>query len=507
MGIINAATIIEQFAGKQRRDNNEIYERPKSLYNAAPRLYNIVFDGEMMRYKGYVDTAVNCESPEFTIAAIAKNCTHSTVEEIKNVMSKEPYEVIVYMDGQRVPNKVKRLDPNPNLNKTLIRHNYIEMCRQLDYKVVLLERGEAELHMYIQRDKSIDLNIFVTGDSDMISICYGHRPKINGVLQTDCGDMVRTGVVVNNQLSNFQGTNITYDNSLHVQDSCAWLRINDSAHMNQFYGMDSLHEIFKFNVRHFRIFVAMCGTDFTPSALTRSMIGSVLSCTIHEKESINAIEENYKIFGAFLYLGLKYCRACIKRVVVNNTANSNKGGGGGTVFFVDGDSEETARRIKTFIDQYLTMYTTYIEMATTGSIEKFPDMGTLVRYFIYAMRGGPNNTKIYKGNLTMELKKWSNQITLSTALRNLEKYLGTVPPEEKTQTIVQTIRANKKNKNRIKKKPAIDADDDDDDIDFDDITALLQNDDDDNDMKNCSVDVPNFSFKLLPTSSSGFQLT
>ncbi|XP_025194297.1 uncharacterized protein LOC112593917 [Melanaphis sacchari] len=176
------------------------------------------------------------------------------------------------MDGKRVQNKEKR-NQEFDVDVSLIRDTFKEACEREGYRVIQLTAGEGELQMYLQRDKSTNLNVFFTKDSDMLSILYGHAPIVTGK-----ASVVKRAYPVADAYTNVIDQNDDYDKCVEVYDSCAWIECESNNKPMRIYGFDDTVNRLKFSKLVFRTFCAMCGTDFTDPLLTPSMITGFFTC-------------------------------------------------------------------------------------------------------------------------------------------------------------------------------------------------------------------------------------
>ncbi|CAD6222450.1 GSCOCT00014064001.2-RA-CDS [Cotesia congregata] len=111
---------------------------------------------------------------------IDENIVEGNIEGIRQyIMSTGNFDVqstFIYFDGQ--PPKLKRSDnlgfiyPDSQLGR------WIEKVRGSGYpgEIVLLEKGEAEIQCFLQRDRSI-ASIICTSDSDALHICYNDNSQ------------------------------------------------------------------------------------------------------------------------------------------------------------------------------------------------------------------------------------------------------------------------------------------------------------------------------------------
>lgn len=477
MGILHADRLIEHFR--------------RGLYNNKPTSYIVSVDGELIRYKGMVSANMTQHNAEEAVANTSYEYLVRTVMWIETYLGRRAREIIVFMDGARVANKTTAR-PECALDVSVIRGTFSRLCADHGYRVHALDHGESELQMYLRRDRDVDLNVLLTRDSDMLSICYDHAPKYfctktgaelryadverrglvtNGLDWTngndrgeeeektadddDDDDDTTFGVCRQNTASvNIMSSDdrITDINSIYVAengvkvlDSCVWIVCGSSSKPIQVIGFDACAQRIGYNDTVFRTFAAMCGTDFTESMLTPSMFTGFFSAAgADEKRYINALKDVSKVVASILYMGIK---------------------GGGEI--KRGPSTTVNGRQQRFnrydITVALSMYYEYI---STGSManKRLPKFNTVlaVKHFVYAMRAGVNGRFVKR-----ELIKWANDVPLYECLQNLDAHLGTYDPDKHTAAAALSSSSRKRNgvaalsaSNSKAKKPLLHDDDD-----------------------------------------------
>lgn len=427
MGIMHADRLIERFR--------------RGLYNHKPASYIVSVDGELIRYKGMVSTNMTLHNAEEAIANTSYEYLVRTVMWIEAYMGLCAREVVVYMDGARVANK-STARPECAMDVSLIRTAFTRLCAEHGYRVNALDLGESELQMYLRRDRDVDLNVLLTRDSDMLSICYGHVPKYfctKTGAELQYGDVERLGLVesaldwtetttttadddddtsfgvcrqntasvdiMNDRITDI---NSAYDHAgVRVVDSCLWIVCGSSTKPMQAVGFDACAHRIGYSDTVFRTFAAMCGTDFTDPMLTPSMYTGFFSAAgADEKRYINALKDVSKIVASVLYMGLKGGGE-IKRSAVNG-------------------GEQRFNRYD--IAVAVSMYYEYVSTGVMSNkrMPKF-DTALAVRHFVYAMRAGASDRFVKR-----ELIAWANAAPLYECLANLDEHLGTyVPPQNK----------------------------------------------------------------------------
>lgn len=272
MGILNRGIIADRF-------NNGLYKRTNCDTS------NLYIDGELIRFKGMTDHNKTQRNAEEAIARDGVKYLKSRISIIETYFGKTFDRIIVFMDGKRVHNKETRVY-DMDVDVGLIRCIFKEACERERYHVEQLAFGEGELQMYLQRDKLSNRNVFLTKDSDMLSILYGHKPNY------------RTAVTVAPKQytsmdyeTNIIDLNDDYAADVEVYDSCVWIECDSGSSPMKIYGFDDTTNRLKFSKLVFRTFCAMCGTDFTDPLLTTSMVNGFFTCIKDEElEMVNHYE-------------------------------------------------------------------------------------------------------------------------------------------------------------------------------------------------------------------------
>lgn len=331
-------------------------------YRRSPTVYSVYVDGELMRYRGMVAVNMEARDAEARIAASSVAITVRVVEQLRRYFGREPKDVHVYMDGAvRVANKTTDR-PIFRFNAKLIRSLYVDGCRRHGMRVHHLDVGEAELQMYLKRDREVDLNVFVSDDSDLLSIAYAHRPRQvhdvgplrsldNHVVVRDdassqqqqqsssclvsSGNVTTTAAAVNGGGAAVNDANVRYDSAIEtrIRDSCVWVRNGTASSAMArplaggggcagspnvsstliFHGMDACREVMHLGVTQFRVFCALCGTDFTPSMFTQTAIKAIASASREDKLFLDRLQEPLEIAAGLLLLAV-YHGATLKRM-------------------------------------------------------------------------------------------------------------------------------------------------------------------------------------------------
>lgn len=425
----------------------------RGLYNQCPSHYDVYVDGELMRYKGMIHKNLTLAAPEEAIAHTAFECLNNTLTSLESMLVMSAKHVYVYMDGERVRNKTYDRAPTP-LNSSLIRFTFKGLCHNIGYIVRELNYGESELQMYLDRERSCPLNVFITCDSDMISICYDHRPTIRSVDNVEISDEAKLQEIheqarsVNHLLTHIhecddQSNGITDINSTYldafenggsdnppkytVVDSCMWLSNNGSYNARAI-GMDFCRYRLKYHERVFRTFLALNGTDFTDCSkmCTPTMIAPFFNATTEDIEFINAkCEELYDTKDKPYDFYWNYLAAAILFLCVKT--RDNKVCSTLTRLNVKRDTRKSPRDfIAIDVERTLSMYYSYI---TTGrmceEIITQTDMTVGTRHYLRAIFAGAK--RAHERNF---IAKTANAMTLEEAMSNFVQYFGHDPVSE-----------------------------------------------------------------------------
>lgn len=374
MGIVTAAPVI-------------VTAFRRGLYNKRAPSYNLYVDGEFIRYRGLIAENTSKKFCEAYIARTSVQFLIRLVAKTKSLMKeRSPKRVFVFMDGKRVCNKVSR--PPLPFDSQQIREHFMFLCTEENYEVVPLSVGEAELQMYLQRDRQSPLNIFITSDSDMVPICYGHEANVlqpnNYEVHSQLGFVSPSGI---------HDSNSIYGKSVKVLDSCLWVRCGKEC---QAFGFDFCDDKHIFSIPVFHTFIALCGTDFTKALFTQTIVESIFRSSTEDRTFINTLRDSNEIAAALLMLGIRGNSTC-KRGDLNDGPPYNR---------------EDLKHMVHIYSQYIT----------TGrmSSERVPqiNMSVVHQQLVYALRQGNKSTT------KKDLVLWANNTTLQQALRTFHNYLG-----------------------------------------------------------------------------------
>lgn len=301
------------------------------LYNHKPKKYNIYVDGELMRYKGMIESTMSQLNPEKSIAEKSFQYMQNLIISTITFIGIKPNKIYIFLDGKRVLNK-KRTQSVIKFNACLIREYFKEYCNQFQYIVNELIYGESEIQMYIQRDQTMNLNCFLTNDSDMLSICYNHKVKIfdknnNNVIDNfnlTHTDNIEQPIIDLNLIRNIENLNSKYSTSIlenyDIYDSCLWI---NSGRIITAIGFDNCINRLKYNTNVFHIFIALCGTDFTNNLFTETIISSILNASEIDRKYINELNNYHEIIAALLFVAIK--NGCVlkrSKNITNTTDDS-----------------------------------------------------------------------------------------------------------------------------------------------------------------------------------------
>lgn len=310
----------------------ELFQR--GLYKKKPKTVRIHFDGENMWYKGQISAALTSTNPESQIAMFAENFVLNLKLDIENLLhlSHIPNkDVFIWMDGERSIYKETR-HYDFKFNKDVARSEFKERLKNQGFQINQLISGESELIMYHDRNIGNDLtelNVFVTNDSDMFSICYNHYPKIKNEFDVEILDFdfskleefnsIEECIHISQRLNDL---NSNYSSNLKVYDSCVWVSTNSGN--IRVIGMDGVQERIKLKPKVFNVLTVMCGNDyFRQSMLSKSCLNCIMNflknCQIEklyskELEFINSLNDPIDICVAFLYISVKKKGTLVRKI-------------------------------------------------------------------------------------------------------------------------------------------------------------------------------------------------
>lgn len=389
MGIMNGARSI-------------IAQLPAGLYVRRPsEAYNIYVDGELIRYKGMIAENLTKSDAEMAIARTSYLYIQRLLKAVERHLGRRANRTIVYMDGARVANKVSDR-PEFLFDASLIRSAFSAYCIDNGLEVRHLDYGESELQMYLMRDITSELNVLITADSDVLAIAYHHRARRVKRDGDASGDLSPSASTTSCSIEDsITDRNAAYPSNEEVMDSCLW--VNCSSNGTAFYGMDELQDRMGYSPFAFRVFLALCGTDFTPQLFTDSMIDGVMNASTRDREFVNALTDVNETAAILVLLGLR---------------------GNGTIKRKESYDYETLTSQGLILwledtDKLVRNYITYIETGRMGAESvRRPKMSIISRFYLFAMRNGVD---IY---VRKNIQTWAKRETLDRALENYRCVVG-----------------------------------------------------------------------------------
>lgn len=275
---------------------------PRGLYNGQKlKVLNLYVDGEFIRFKGHFESNLTSRCPEEAIAQSSYSYLKKRILMLVNYFGKTFTNTYIFMDGKRVQNKIERVY-HSGVNDYEIRTYFKRLCSENKYTVVQLEDGESELHMYLKRDRHSCLNVFLTRDSDMLSILYAHKPTIVQKQDTALECLNFNTFEHDKSTSEIEDQNDYYNSGdWLITDSCVWalcdmqktiLGVSSNVPFKMI-GFDFAEELFGYNALVWRIYCILCGTDFTPPLFTSTTRKIVMQNMRNEElEFLNKITKN-----------------------------------------------------------------------------------------------------------------------------------------------------------------------------------------------------------------------
>lgn len=366
-----------------------------------PKTVTIYVDGELIRYKGMIQDNLTCADAEEAIAYTSYQYLAALIKNIKSHLSRgggRVDEIVVYMDGDRVINKTQRTQV-AQYEIGVVRQTFCARCTSNGMRVVWLDEGESEIQMYLRRDRNNDLNVFISADSDLIPIMYGHEAISDEVAVTDA-DIEPCSSPINSKIKD---CNRVYRKDVNVRDSCLWIRCGQTV---EAFGMDDVRKLINLSTKSFRIMMGLCGSDFTCSAFTETMIQLILLSTNNgddtsrlNVETLNNQTDTMRIVCSLIYLAVSH-GCTLKR------ADDKQ------LQFVHSPATTCTF---THTENMLLVYLTYLETGKMiDDIEK-PMPLYLLRLCLYAMIG--RLMKLSRGDLL----KWTKTVSMSEALANFDR--------------------------------------------------------------------------------------
>lgn len=387
------------------------------------RTVTIYVDGELIRYKGMTQDNLTCHEAEEAIADTSYRYLASLKNDIETHLRHRVTEVVVYMDGERVINKTTDR-PSFRFDAGVIRRLFGSQCTANGMRMVWLDEGESEIQMYLNRNRENDLNVFVSADSDIIPIMYGHRVTVDGDAKTDWAMQPSNATTTYRRIKDY---NRVYVDGEGIRDSCLWIRCGSNV---EAYGMDDTVALLGLNPTNFRIMMGLCGSDFTCSVFTETMVQTIVLAYSDESlrcqlELLESQTDIMRIVAGLIYLAISH-GCTLKR---------------GDVSILPGD-EVALRFALGHATRMLEIYLKYLETGTMTDDIIQPMAIYVLRLCIFMMVDGP--IKFTRGDLL----KWTNRVTLGKALANFDKNRDRDEPHTLTAMSFATgAKASTKRKN------------------------------------------------------------
>lgn len=268
---------------------NLLFPKTKHGYgNINPKTCGIYVDGEFMRYRGYVSNNLTSDNAEVNCANTAFYRLEKVLTEIFDLFPNAIKTVVIYFDGKRPETKVIRQNAF-NIDQKTERDLFKGFCSK-KYEIKQLDTGESEKMMFFERNMENDANIFVTGDSDILSIAYSDKML----------DETEPTFFEGQILANLDNT-ITVRNN-PVKDSIMWYRVMENCAL---YGLDFICHEYGLKKLPMTVLIGMQQTDYTNGLFTKSMLASTCKVLTMEPklvEEINKMDKIMDIMGAFYYV-------------------------------------------------------------------------------------------------------------------------------------------------------------------------------------------------------------
>lgn len=349
-------------------------------------------DGELIRYKGMVQDNLICSDAEEAIAKTSYEYLAKLRDDVETHLKIKMNDVVVFMDGARTENKTTNRS-TLSFDKRLIRQLFGAYCTDNGMRMRWLEEGESEMWMYRQRDRENDLNVFVSSDSDLLAIMYGHKPVCSDTATPNKQEFSPEG---RGSLALRDGNRV-YADGTGISDSCLWVKCDSSVKL---YGMDDLESLIRMRPKVFRVLMGLCGTDYTPAIFTETMAQvTILGFSDVRLQAdidlVNRQTDPLLIMAGLLYFAVSHGGTLKRNTNCPQTYNIG----------------ETRGMFK-HAENMLTVYTHYVETGVMlGEIMR-PSGTYLLRLCLFAMIG-----------LGMKLSKhalhdWTRRVPLQRALQN-----------------------------------------------------------------------------------------
>jgi len=400
---------------------------------------NLYVDGEFVRFKGLTEGNKTQRNAEESIATEATKYLNVRILRLSKYLKKSFDNVYIYMDGKRVSNKGTRVYDS-DVDTGLIRIIFKQQCECYGYRVVQLNSGEGELQMYLDRDRTAELNVFFTKDSDMLSILYGHEARYSDWKYKDlpfneC--MIKKPREIDvcmpclfedpqNFDRNIDDHNNVYTSDTIIRDSCVWAVCDSAKKPIQMIGFDRVADRMGISKLVFSTFCSMVGTDFTNSLVTRSMISGFFTAidddelkrvneyTIDTTGSEEKEEEIQRVFEIVILIIIAGLRAggTIKRASRNSSVYINN---------ADCLKEINALQLELFT--IVKIYHSYIStgIMLSDHIPRIDNPQAYIRTIVHICRDGVKAN--YRNKMVSSyIQEWSRTISLQSCLEKLKLY-------------------------------------------------------------------------------------
>lgn len=422
----------------------------QGLYQKKPKTVRIHVDGENIWYKGCISESMNAVNVESEIANTAHMYLVSLkleIEQLLGLKNIDPENVFIWMDGTRNIYKENR-EYSLKIDKRVVRNEFTNLLKCYGYQIKNLKEGESELIMYHDRNKNfpknvdtydylrekleeveIDLNVFVTNDSDMFSICYNHRPKTSEPFEAI--SLVPTDSITHLR---FIDSNFTYPDYLKVTDSCVWISTNP--HNVKVIGFDFCQDRLNLNPIPFQILTIMCGNDYYRNhMLSNTSIESIIDFLITKSNQtyeflqfINNLDDYIEICVMFLFIAI-YKNSSLVKMDKNDLLNIDLK----NVYFI------------------ISRYINYVESKSMYLYSpQETKASSVVKFLILNMM---NETNCIKFPTLKVRTQWAKNKSFTSVLDDFKKSIGKIQPDYRVQSenILKRLEIAKLNHQRLMK--------------------------------------------------------
>lgn len=155
-----------------------------SLNKLEGKKINLYIDAMINLFVGVTESNIALDNCPFVISNIALDSIATIIKKFKKIANVD--KIIIYFDGRRpfsknTTSEIRRNNMKlpyqdyKNTKKQLIEASNI-FVEKYGAQIEALDVGEAEVEMFLHRDPQTP-SVFVTRDSDMISLCYNYEKK------------------------------------------------------------------------------------------------------------------------------------------------------------------------------------------------------------------------------------------------------------------------------------------------------------------------------------------